>query len=187
MGGTATLRRAGVGAGVLAILAALLALSAPASQAYSVDYCPYIPIIRYGIPPWGFHTGSPITGASGSYARGHGNINLAANTVSGVICKVDRVPGGGDQTIVMSVLHHLGYHSHYAHMWGYPGNIMHITVRVNRSIDGHCPVGTIGHATLFASYNNVRSDSVQFFFPAACRSQNHLYHGTQVNNQVPPA
>ena len=28
--------------------------------------------------------------------------------------------------------------------------------------------------------------SVQFFFPAACRDQDHLYHGTQVNNQVPP-
>ena len=34
--------------------------------------------------------------------------------------------------------------------------------------------------------SSVRSDSVQFFFPAACRDQNQLYHGTQVNNQVPP-
>jgi hypothetical protein len=24
-------------------------------------------------------------------------------------------------------------------------------------------------------------------FPAACRDHNHLYHGPQVNNQVPPA
>ena len=72
-------------------------------------------------------------------------------------------------------------------MWGYPGNIMHITVRVTRSINGHCPVGTIGHVTLYASYNNVRSDSVQFFFPDSCRTQRHRYHGTQVNNQVPPA
>ena len=48
------------------------------------------------------------------------------------------------------------------------------------------PVGTVGRATLFASYNGVRSDSVQFFFPAACRHEDHLYHGTQVNNQVPP-
>jgi hypothetical protein len=37
-----------------------------------------------------------------------------------------------------------------------------------------------------ASYNGVRSDSAQFFFPAACRDQDHLYHGPQVNNQVPP-
>jgi hypothetical protein len=49
-----------------------------------------------------------------------------------------------------------------------------------------CKVGTVGRATLFASYNGVRSDSVQFFFPAACKRQSHLYHGTQVNNQVPP-
>jgi hypothetical protein len=40
--------------------------------------------------------------------------------------------------------------------------------------------------TLFASYNSVRSDSVQFSFPAACADHDHLYHGPQVNNQVPP-
>ena len=86
----------------------------------------------------------------------------------------------------MSVEHHLGYHSHYAQMWGVPGNIMNITVRVKSSTDPACKVGTIGHVTLFASYNGVRSDSVQFFFPRACKDHNHLYHGTQVNNQVPP-
>jgi hypothetical protein len=33
----------------------------------------------------------------------------------------------------------------------------------------------------------VRSDSVQFFFPASsCSRHDHLYHGPQVNNQVPP-
>jgi hypothetical protein len=48
-------------------------------------------------------------------------------------------------------------------------------------------VGTVGHATLYASYKGVRSDSVQFFFPAACKDQDHLYHGSQVNNQVPPS
>jgi hypothetical protein len=57
---------------------------------------------------------------------------------------------------------------------------------VQASNDPLCKVGTVGRATLFASYNGVRSDSVQFFFPAACRHEDHLYHGTQVNNQVPP-
>jgi hypothetical protein len=86
----------------------------------------------------------------------------------------------------MSVLHHLVYHSHYAMMWGFPGNIIKIRMRVTSSNDPNCAVGTVGHATLYASYNGVRSDSVQFFFPAACKDQVHLYHGTQVNNQVPP-
>jgi hypothetical protein len=63
---------------------------------------------------------------------------------------------------------------------------MKITFRVKSSTDAGCQVGTIGRATLFASYNNVRSDSVQFFFPAACKGHDHLYHGPQVNNQVPP-
>ena len=88
--------------------------------------------------------------------------------------------------ILMSVQHHLVYHSHYAMMWGYPGNIIKITFRVTSSTDPRCAVGTVGRATLYASYNGVRSDSVQFFFPAACRDQGHLYHGGQVNNQVPP-
>jgi hypothetical protein len=86
----------------------------------------------------------------------------------------------------MTVAHHLVYHSHVAVMWGFPGNIMKIILRVRASNDPKCKVGTVGRATLFASYNGVRSDSVQFFFPAACRDHDHLYHGTQVNNQVPP-
>jgi hypothetical protein len=139
--------------------------------------CGDVPIV-YGIPPWGFHTGSP---GDSSYARGHGEINLDANTVSGIICQEK-----GSGSITMTVVHHLDYHSHYATMWGYPGNIMKIHVRVQASNDPRCEVGTVGRATLYASYNGVRSDSVQFFFPAACRDQDHLYHGTQVNNQVPP-
>jgi hypothetical protein len=139
--------------------------------------CGQIPIVP-GIPPWGFHTGSP---SDASFARGHGDIDLAANTVSGIICQERR-----SGSITMTVEHHLAYHSHYATMWGYPGNVMKISVRVRASNDPGCQLGTIGRATLFASYNGVRSDSVQFFFPAACRDQDHLYHGTQVNNQVPP-
>ena len=97
-----------------------------------------------------------------------------------------RVPHQPDRLIIMTVNHHLVYHSHTAQMWGFPGNIMKIIVRVASSTDPRCKVGTVGHVTLFASYNGVRSDSVQFFFPAACKDHNHLYHGPQVNNQVPP-
>jgi hypothetical protein len=178
-------RRVGVAVCVLTPMLALISLAGPASG-QSVDYCSQVPII-YGTPPWGFNTGSPITGATGSYARGHGNINLAANTVSGILCQVFRVPNQPDRLITMTVKNHLVYHSHYASMWGYPGNIMKINVRVQSSTDPGCKVGTIGHVTLFASYNGVRSDSVQFFFPASsCKDHDHLYHGPQVNNQVPP-
>jgi hypothetical protein len=138
-----------------------------------------------GIPPWGFHTGS-FTGPRGSFSRGHGEINLDANTVSGVICQETRVPGKVTRAITMSVEHHLDYHSHQAVMWGFPGNVIKIHVRVLASSDPGCEKGSVGRATLFASYNGVRSDSVQFFFPAACKDQDHLYHGNQVNNQVPP-
>ncbi len=173
----------------LAALGACIAPSAGAARgahAAGVQYCSSVPIVG-GIPPWGFHTGAPITGATGSYARGHGDINLAANTVSGILCQVDRVPRQRDRLIIMSVNRRLVYHSHYAVMWGVPGNVMKIIVRVHSSTDPRCRVGTLGHVTLFASYNGVRSDSVRFMFPATCRDHNHLYHGTQVNNQVPPA
>jgi hypothetical protein len=169
------MRRIGLMVLVFMPLLTLAGLSGSASAATS---CSEIPTV-YGIPPWGFHTG-PYTGSS-SFAKGHGNIDLEANTVSGVICQQDRAG-----TIIMWVTRHLVYHSHYATMWGYPGNVMKIVVRVTTSNDPECEVGTVGHATLFASYNGVRSDSVQFFFPAACRDQDRLYHGTQVNNQVPP-
>jgi hypothetical protein len=178
------IRRAGIALLVLTPLLALIAMAGSAG-AYSTQYCSQVPIV-YGIPPWGFNTGSPITGATGTYSRGHGDIDLAANTVSGIMCQVFRVRNQPDRLIIMTVQHHLVYHSHYAQMWGYPGNIMKITVRVKSSTDPGCRVGTIGNVTLFASYNGVRSDSVQYFFPAACKHHDHLYHGPQVNNQVPP-
>jgi hypothetical protein len=174
----------GNGLAVLA-LAALLALGgmAPRASGYTPG-CGQIPIV-YGIPPWGFHTGLPI-GATGSFARGHGNIDLGASTVSGILCQEDRFRNQSTRAITMTVDRHLIYHSHYAVMWGYPGNIMKIVVRVRASNDPKCAVGAVGHATLFASYNGVRSDSVKFFFGAACKDHDHLYHGTQVDNQVPP-
>lgn len=158
-------------------LAASCALWAPGIAGAHTS-CSQIPTV-YGIPPWGFHTG-PYTGQP-SFAKGHGDINLDANTVSGVMCQQDQA---GE--IIMSVAHRLVYHSHYATRWGYPGNLIKIKLRVKRSTDPNCAVGTLGRATLFASYNGVRSDSVQFFFPPACKDQDRLYHGSQVNNQVPP-
>jgi hypothetical protein len=175
-----------IGLAVL-VLTPLLAFAGMAGSATAspVQYCAQIPIVA-GIPPWGFHSGAPITGASGSYARGHGDINLAANTVSGTLCQANRVRHQPDSVIIMTVTHHLVYHSHSAVMWGVPGNVMKIIVRVQNSTDPQCKVGTLGRVTLFASYNGVRSDSVQFTFPAACTDHDHLYHGPQVNNQVPP-
>jgi hypothetical protein len=177
-------RRIGLALLVLTPLLAIIGMTGSAAGS-SVQYCAQIPIVG-GIPPWGFHTGAPITGATGSYARGHGDINLAANTVSGILCQVDRVRHQPDRLISMTVDHHLVYHSHHAVMWGVPGNVMKIIVRVQTSTDPRCAVGTLGHVTLFASYNGVRSDSVQFTFPAACQDHDHRYHGPQVNNQVPP-
>jgi hypothetical protein len=91
---------------VVLALTGLLVLSGMAGAAGAATSCFEIPTV-YGIPPWGFHTG-PYTGES-SFAKGHGNINLEANTVSGVMCQQDRAG-----TIIMSVEHHLSYNSHYA-------------------------------------------------------------------------
>jgi hypothetical protein len=176
------MRRIGLAILVFTPVLALIGLDGQAAG-YTPG-CGQVPIVG-GIPPWGFHTG-PSIGETGSFARGHGQINLEANTVSGILCQEDRSRNQLTRAITMTVEHHLDYHSHYAVMWGFPGNIMKITLLVRASNDRRCKVGTVGRATLFASYNGVRSDSVQFFFPAACRDHDHLYHGTQVNNQVPP-
>jgi hypothetical protein len=178
-------RRLGLAMLVLTPVLALIGLTGAASARYPIQYCSQVPIIK-GTPPWGFHTGSPIDSATGSYARGHGKISLSRNTVSGILCQVYRVRHQPDRLIVMSVERHLRYHSHHAVKWGVPGNIMKIKVRLKSSTDPRCKVGTIGRVTLFASYNGVRSDSVQFIFPKACKDHDHLYHGRQVNNQVPP-
>lgn len=171
---------------MVAVIASLLVTGS--MDGHAAGYtpgCGQVPIV-YGIPPWGFHTGSPISGPVGSFARGHGEIDLQAHTVSGILCQEVHVPNRPTRAITMTVDHHLLYQSHYAEMWGFPGNIMKIRVRVQASNDSRCSVGTVGHATLFASYNGVRSDSVQFSFPGSCKDQDHLYHGPQVNNQVPP-
>jgi hypothetical protein len=175
MGGTRTRKRVGLAVTAATLAVAMLGFAGSASAHAA---CAQIGTV-YGIPPWGFHTGA-YSGESW-FAKAHGNINFEANTVSGVMCQQD--PRG---TILMSVLHHLVYHSHYAMMWGYPGNLMKIKFRITSSSDPKCTVGMIGRATIYGSYNGVRSDSVQFFFPAACKDQNRVYHGTQVNVQVPP-
>ena len=168
----------------IAVMLLTVGLSSTATG-YATEYCAGVPIVQ-GTPPWGFHTGQPITGPTGSYGRGHGDYNFANDTVSGVVCQANRYRNYPDSVIVATVLRHMDYHSHYAYMWGYEGNIMKIHIRVTSSSDKLCKVGTIGRMTLFGSYNNVRQDSVQFFFPKACKAHDHLYHGPQVNDQVPP-
>jgi hypothetical protein len=88
--------------------------------------------------------------------------------------------------IAIKVGPHISYHSHVAMMWGYPGNLIKTSLTVTASTDPACTVGTRGHITMYASYNGVRSDSMQFFFDAGCADQDHLYHGPQVVAQVPP-
>lgn len=167
------------------VLVGLLALAMTGSAAARPQDCKQIPYIQ-GIPEWGYHANNPITGARGSYTRGHGDISLTGNTISGTLCQVDRVHGQ-DRLIYMTVLHHLDYHSHTAYRWGYEGNIIKFHVRVKSSTDARCRVGTIGHVTLFGSYNGVRMDSIQFFFPkSSCSDHDHTYKGPSVNAQVPP-
>ena len=174
----------GGGLATAAIAAALVVSAAAASL--PVAYCSAIPIVKVPRQGWGFHGGQPITGATGSYARGHGDINLSARTVSGIICQVDRPRNAPDRQIILSVGQHLVYASHHAVMFGVAGNIMKIDVRVKSTTDPKCPVGTTGEATIFASYNNVHEDSVQFSFPAACKRHRHRYTGPSVVTNVPP-
>ena len=187
------LRRLPKGLGLLAVAVGVLTASIPAllaqaSPAYGAIYpcfnrIPGTP----GIPPWGFHTGPPLAGDSGSYARAVGDIDLASNWITGTICQVNLEPGQPSRLIMLSPGPRIIAHSHDAIMWGYPGNLVVTKVKVVASNDPSCKVGTVGTMTMFGSYNGVRSDSIQFQFPPSCKDHNHLYHGPQVNAQVPPA
>lgn len=170
---------------VVAVAAAALAASA-AVASYPTASCSSIPIVNVTPQMWGYNTGKPITGATGSYSRGHGTINLTAKTVTGILCQVDRVRGVPDRQIILSVGHKLLYASHHAVMFGVPGNIMKISVRVTSTTDPKCAVGTSGKVTIFASYNGVNKRAVDFSFSAACKDHDHKYTGRSLNTNVPP-
>ena len=135
-----------------------------------------------GIPPWGFHASQSFRGGGRGFAWGWGDVNLGTSRISGRICEQVHAPAS---TIAITVGPDISYQSHYAMMWGYEGNLIKTSLTVTASTDPACVVGTGGHITMYASYNGIRSDSMQFFFDAGCRSQDHLYHG-QVVAQVPP-
>jgi hypothetical protein len=173
-------------AGFATVLTATALVAGVAAASRPVAYCKALPVLNLPRQAWGFHYGRGITGATGSYTRGHGTVNLVARTTTGTICQVDRVRNAPDRQIILSVGHHLVYASHHAVMFNVSGNIMTIDVRVTSTTDPMCPVGTRGRATIFASYNNVHEDSVRFSFPAACRSHRHRYTGPAVVTNVPP-
>ncbi len=168
---------------ITALLTVLAVRTAPADAAGAPCFAE-LPGLA-GIPPWGFHTGAPLTSARGSYARAYGSIDLATNQIAGTICEA-QYGHGSASLIVMRAVSPIIFHTHVAMLWGHPGNEVKTRVRVTSSTDASCTVGTVGLMTMYASYNDVRSDSIQFTFPAACAAHDQLFHGAQVNAQVPP-
>jgi hypothetical protein len=139
-----------------------------------------------GIPPWGFHAPQSFGGGTRGYAHGWGDVDLGADRISGRICQDISSSSGRVRAIQVSVGPRISYHSHTAVMWGYPGNLIRTSLKVVASRDPGCKVGTHGRIVMYASYNGVRSDSMQLIFPRGCREQARLYHGRNVDAQVPP-
>lgn len=160
-------------------LSAVAAAPAAASQAPCFAQIPPFA----GDPEWGYHTGPPITGKSGSYARAVGDVDLSSGSISGTVCQVN-VAGGVQRLIVLKPEHVLS-HTHYGKPFGHLGNLMSVRVRVTSSTDKNCKAGTAGTMTVNATYNGVKSASVQFAFPASCRGHDHTYHSAQVDALVP--
>jgi hypothetical protein len=183
------MRRGGWTSGGVAVAALILAVTAapPPSRAAGSRQPAYCTIPTKDYSPWGYHTGRPITGRTGSYAHGHGTFSPSKGSASGIMCQVDRVRNQPDRQIILSAEHRLVYYSHTAVMWGYPGNLVKLAVRVKRSTDPRCPVGTRGLVTIFASYNGIHQDSVKFWFPRTCKGHRHLYHSQNVVTNVMPA
>lgn len=152
-----------------------------ASGAPAVAYCS-LPAY-HGSQAWGFHAGVPITKAVGSYAHGRGSLN--GTRAGGAICQVDRIAGSSDRQIILSIGHGAVRPAHAVMVGGALGNEMRLPVRVARSTDTRCKVGTSGTVTLFATYNGIHADSVRFAFPKACGDHDRLYSGSGVVALVP--
>lgn len=127
---------------------------------------------------WSFRVGAPITAANGTYAHGHGTIS--GQSVTGVICQVDRVPGFPDRQIILTAVSPVISLQHAVPFDGALSNQLQLHVRVTSSTDPKCRVGTKGELTLIATYNGVHHDSVRFTFPGACRRHDHDYIGPTV-------
>lgn len=162
-----------------AVVATALTASGAAATSHG-DLCSHVPKVTIQRNDLGFRAGWPTTTRPGT--RGHGKVNLAARTVSGIMCQVNR----DGTAVVLSVGPRVLYASHHAVMFGVPGNIVRAGTRVTRTSDPNCPVGTRGQLTVFASYNNVHRDSVQLSFSAACKGHRHRYTGPSVVTNVPP-
>jgi hypothetical protein len=174
---------------LLAVVAGALVPAAPAAVApvaLASAYCSAIPIVEVEKEAWGFHAGAPTPGSRTSYARGHGRVNLSTLTASGVICQADRAADAPERQMILTIEHKVIYASHDAVMFGVPGNVIKLGVRVRSTTDSACPVGTRGEVTIFASYNGVHRDSVEFAFRAACADHRRAYAGGDVVTNVPP-
>jgi hypothetical protein len=173
-------RRLLVRGGVVAAVVTTALTASVAAATRSGDLCRQVPTVTIHRNDLGFRVGWPTAAHAG--ARGHGKVNLGARTVSGIMCQVNR----DGTAIVLSVGHRLLYASHHAVRFGVPGNIVKAAVRVTRTTDPNCSVGTRGKLTVFASYNNVHRDSVELSFPPACKGHRHRYTGPSVVTNVPP-
>jgi hypothetical protein len=167
------------------LAAAVAAFAAGPAVAKAAPCFSEVPSLA-GTPQWGFHTGPPITGASGSYARAVGDVSMSSGVISGTICQVD-VVAGVDRLIVLKPSGLVLEHTHHSTLWGHEGNLMEVNVKVTSSTDKQCKVGTIGRMTVDATYSGTPDSSVQFTFPAACKGHDHLYHSPQVDALVPEA
>jgi hypothetical protein len=137
-----------------------------------------------GNPQWGFHTGPPLTGKNGSYARGLGDVTLSTGSINGTVCQVN-VVNGVDRLLVLKPDGHVLYHTHHATLGGHLGNLMQVNVKVKSSTDKKCKTGTVGRMTVEATYNGVEDSTVEFVFHGGCASHSHTYRSSQVAALVP--
>ncbi len=137
-----------------------------------------------GNPDWGFHTGPPLTGKNGSYARALGEVNLSTGSISGTVCQVN-VVHGVDRLLVLKPDGRVIYHTHDATLGGHLGNLMEVDVKVSSSTDVRCKAGAVGRMTVEATYNGVEDSTVEFVFHSGCASHSHTYRGSRVEALVP--
>ncbi len=166
------------------LLVALAAASAAITAASAKTPPAYCNIPTAANPAWAFRAGAPIAGPSGSYAHGHGS--LAGQSVSGIVCQVDRSRGAPDRQVIVKIYGQAIEHVHGIKYGGLPANILVMQMSVMSSTDSRCAVHTSGTLTLIATFNGIHHDKVKLAFAPACSDHDHVYTGAQVTALIPP-
>jgi hypothetical protein len=170
--------------GRLALIAAIVLAATAASAGASPETvrCPASAGASAGAVQWEFTAlgvpNTPSGAVDWSWTRGRGSWN--GGKASGTVCAEDRGHGIATRDLVLTASGGSVLTPHVTEH-GMLGVSLVIGVRVHATDDAHCPTGTHGTITLFASYYSVHVDTIALHFTGGCGDHDHSFGGSVVH------